>query len=151
MYKSTGFLTNDRNQHYYGWAAYRQSAWQFPIGLFNTLTYPDNVSIYDEIKVLEQDSNVKNVIIWKSYLENENYNSLVPIYIWAVEHGMTVNYFYLARDDAQLYELRTEKALKDKRETDIIVFEIADEPLCIQEGLYYKIVGDYIFARTCPW
>ena len=64
--------------------------------------------------MLEQDSNVKNVIIWKSYLENENYNSLVLIYIWAVEHGMTVNYFYLARDDAQLYELRTEKALKDK-------------------------------------
>ena len=110
-----------------------------------------DISEYDEIKVLEQDSNAKNIIIWKSYLEDENYNSLVPIYIWAVEHGMTVNYFYLARDDAQLYELRTEKALKDKRETDIFVFEIADEPLCIQEGLYYKIVGDYIFARTCPW
>lgn len=45
MYKSTGYLGNDRNQHYYGWAAYRNAAWRFPIGLFDSLTYPDSISI----------------------------------------------------------------------------------------------------------
>lgn len=35
----------DGMQHYYGWIAYRNSPWQFPLGLFNGVTYPDSTSI----------------------------------------------------------------------------------------------------------
>lgn len=35
----------DLSQHYLGWVAYRFGAWKFPIGLFDTLSYPNNVSI----------------------------------------------------------------------------------------------------------
>lgn len=39
------FAGGDLTQHYVGWEAYRNSPWTFPIGNFNTLTYPTNVSI----------------------------------------------------------------------------------------------------------
>ena len=35
----------DIYQHYYGWLAFRNESWHFPIGMFNTLTYPNPVSI----------------------------------------------------------------------------------------------------------
>lgn len=35
----------DLSQHYLGWVAYRFGAWKFPIGLFDTLSYPNNASI----------------------------------------------------------------------------------------------------------
>ncbi len=35
----------DLSQHYLGWKAYRASAWHFPIGLIDNLTYPSQVSV----------------------------------------------------------------------------------------------------------
>lgn len=35
----------DLSQHYIGWQAYRQGQWQFPIGLTDTLSYPNKTSI----------------------------------------------------------------------------------------------------------
>lgn len=35
----------DISQHYLGWVAYRFGAWKFPIGFFDTLSYPNNASI----------------------------------------------------------------------------------------------------------
>lgn len=35
----------DLTQHYIGWEFFRKSMWQFPIGLMNTMSYPNNVSI----------------------------------------------------------------------------------------------------------
>ena len=37
--------TNDLPQHYLGWKAYRAAPWCFPIGIVNTLSYPDRTSI----------------------------------------------------------------------------------------------------------
>lgn len=44
----TGWImsqTNDLPQHYLGWKAYRAAPWHFPIGMVNTLSYPDQTSI----------------------------------------------------------------------------------------------------------
>ncbi|MCR4745944.1 MAG: DUF6311 domain-containing protein, partial [Lachnospiraceae bacterium] len=38
-------LSTDFTQHYLGWKGFRNSAWTFPIGLMDQLTYPDKVSI----------------------------------------------------------------------------------------------------------
>ncbi len=38
-------LSSDFTQHYLGWRGFRNSAWTFPIGLMDQLTYPDKVSI----------------------------------------------------------------------------------------------------------
>ncbi|MCR4798134.1 MAG: DUF6311 domain-containing protein [Lachnospiraceae bacterium] len=35
----------DGMQHYFGWVAFRNSSWQFPLGLFDGATYPDATSI----------------------------------------------------------------------------------------------------------
>ncbi len=35
----------DLSQHYLGWVAYRKSSWHFPIGMIDTLSYPDQISI----------------------------------------------------------------------------------------------------------
>ncbi|MCM1222543.1 MAG: DUF6311 domain-containing protein [Lachnospiraceae bacterium] len=35
----------DLSQHYLGWAAYRKSSWHFPIGMIDTLSYPDRISV----------------------------------------------------------------------------------------------------------
>ena len=35
----------DLQQHYYGWEFFRKSEWTFPIGNFNTLSYPNYASI----------------------------------------------------------------------------------------------------------
>lgn len=35
----------DLAQHYIGWKAFRNSSWQFPIGLMDTLSYPSSVSV----------------------------------------------------------------------------------------------------------
>ena len=35
----------DGMQHYYGWMAFRNSPWKFPLGLFDGVTYPDATSI----------------------------------------------------------------------------------------------------------
>ncbi len=35
----------DLSQHYIGWEFFRKSTWQFPIGLMNTMSYPNNVSV----------------------------------------------------------------------------------------------------------
>lgn len=35
----------DLSQHYLGWRGYRASAWHFPLGMMDTLTYPEKVSI----------------------------------------------------------------------------------------------------------
>ena len=35
----------DGMQHYFGWVAFRQSRWDFPIGCFDGATYPDATSI----------------------------------------------------------------------------------------------------------
>lgn len=47
-------LGGDLEQHYLGWVAFRQDKWQFPIGLFNRLTYPNSISIIytDSIPVM---------------------------------------------------------------------------------------------------
>ena len=37
--------TNDLPQHYLGWKAYRAAPWHFPIGMVDTLSYPDQTSI----------------------------------------------------------------------------------------------------------
>ena len=39
------FSAEDLTQHYGGWVFYRKAAWVFPLGLFNTLSYPDYASI----------------------------------------------------------------------------------------------------------
>ena len=36
---------NDIGQQYLGWKAFRHTPWKFPIGLFNTLSYPTDISI----------------------------------------------------------------------------------------------------------
>lgn len=43
----TAWLFNgtDLSQHYIGWKFYRMADWQFPFGLFDTLTYPNQTSI----------------------------------------------------------------------------------------------------------
>lgn len=47
-------LRGDWTQHYYGWIGYRNSDWQFPLGLYNNNTYPDSTSIIftDSIPIL---------------------------------------------------------------------------------------------------
>lgn len=35
----------DLSQHYLGWVAFKNAEWNFPIGSFNNLTYPHNISI----------------------------------------------------------------------------------------------------------
>lgn len=35
----------DLTQHYIGWEFFRKSSWQFPIGLMNTMSYPNSVSV----------------------------------------------------------------------------------------------------------
>ena len=35
----------DLTQHYQGWQFFRNSQWQFPLGMFNTLSYPIDISI----------------------------------------------------------------------------------------------------------
>ena len=35
----------DLSQHYLGWKAYRSSSWHFPIGMSDTLAYPNQTSI----------------------------------------------------------------------------------------------------------
>ena len=44
----------DTEQHYFGWLAYRDANWRFPIGLFDRLIYPDTTSIIftDSIPIL---------------------------------------------------------------------------------------------------
>ena len=45
---NTGWImsqTNDLPQHYLGWKAYRAAPWHFPVGMVNTLSYPDQTSI----------------------------------------------------------------------------------------------------------
>lgn len=37
--------TGDITQHYYGWCAFKNADWTFPIGLFNSLSYPTYTSI----------------------------------------------------------------------------------------------------------
>lgn len=43
----TDWLLNggDLTQHYLGWRAYRNSSWNFPIGMLDTLAYPNRTSI----------------------------------------------------------------------------------------------------------
>jgi len=36
---------NDSAQHYWGWAFFKNEPWKFPIGMFNSLSYPNDVSI----------------------------------------------------------------------------------------------------------
>ncbi len=35
----------DLTQHYLGWTAYRTCSWQFPLGMTNTLAYPNKTSV----------------------------------------------------------------------------------------------------------
>lgn len=35
----------DLSQHYLGWVAYRKSSWHFPIGMIDTLSYPNQASV----------------------------------------------------------------------------------------------------------
>lgn len=106
---------------------------------------------YDEMKELAADASIKNVVIWRSFLDNDNYDALVPVYVWGVDHGKTLNRFYLARDDRDMFNKRAENALANKDESNLYIFETSDEQLCQEEGLYYKVVGDYIIARSCAW
>lgn len=39
------YPSGDLTQHYYGWVSFRNSDWTFPLGLFNTLSYPNYASI----------------------------------------------------------------------------------------------------------
>ena len=43
----TAWLYNgvDLTQHYIGWKAYRLSAWDFPIGMIDNLSYPNKISV----------------------------------------------------------------------------------------------------------
>lgn len=45
---NTGWLFNndhDLRQHYIGWCAFRSDPWHFPIGLIDSLSYPDSMSV----------------------------------------------------------------------------------------------------------
>lgn len=48
-------VMSDKSQHYYGWHAFRDAKWSFPLGIMDRITYPDNVSIIftDSIPLLE--------------------------------------------------------------------------------------------------
>ncbi|MCI8620626.1 MAG: hypothetical protein HFJ50_02100 [Clostridia bacterium] len=39
------YNAEDLKQHYYGWVFFRNADWTFPIGLFDTLSYPNYASI----------------------------------------------------------------------------------------------------------
>lgn len=43
----TDWLMNgeDLTQHYFGWKAYRESGWHFPIGMTDTLAYPNLTTV----------------------------------------------------------------------------------------------------------
>lgn len=45
MYTDWLLAGGDLSQHYLGWVAYRESAWHFPIGMADTLAYPNLTSI----------------------------------------------------------------------------------------------------------
>lgn len=40
-----GFVEKDIQQHYAGWVFFRESSWQFPLGVADNMNYPDGVSI----------------------------------------------------------------------------------------------------------
>ncbi len=47
-FTNTGWLFNndhDLRQHYLGWCAFRRDPWTFPIGLIESLSYPDSMSV----------------------------------------------------------------------------------------------------------
>ncbi|MBO4890255.1 MAG: hypothetical protein J5574_04615 [Lachnospiraceae bacterium] len=47
-FTNTGWLFNndhDLRQHYIGWCAYRSDPWHFPIGLIDSLSYPNSMSV----------------------------------------------------------------------------------------------------------
>lgn len=47
-FTDTGWLfdnDHDLRQHYIGWCAYRNSPWTFPIGLIDSLSYPNSMSV----------------------------------------------------------------------------------------------------------
>ncbi len=47
-FTDTGWLFNndhDLRQHYIGWCAYRSDPWHFPIGLIDSLSYPNSMSV----------------------------------------------------------------------------------------------------------
>lgn len=45
LHTSWLYPSGDLTQHYYGWVSFRNSDWTFPLGLFNTLSYPNYASI----------------------------------------------------------------------------------------------------------
>lgn len=54
LYLEVSYLKGDWTQHYFGWVGFRNSDWQFPIGLYDNNTYPDSTSIIftDSIPIL---------------------------------------------------------------------------------------------------
>ncbi len=47
-FTNTGWLFNndhDLRQHYVGWCAFRRDPWHFPIGLIDSLSYPNSMSV----------------------------------------------------------------------------------------------------------
>lgn len=45
LHTSWLYPSGDLTQHYYGWVSFRNADWTFPLGLFNTLSYPNYASI----------------------------------------------------------------------------------------------------------
>lgn len=45
MYADWLMNGEDLTQHYFGWKAYRESGWHFPIGMTDTLAYPNLTTV----------------------------------------------------------------------------------------------------------
>lgn len=54
LYEKWTLVRSDLMQHYVGWEGYRKSDWTFPIGLMDSLSYPQKISIIytDSIPIL---------------------------------------------------------------------------------------------------
>lgn len=115
----------------------------------------DDNRLFEEGSKIEaycMDESVKHVIIYKSLFSYGPEKDLITdVYVWAIGHGKSVNYIYLARDDDAAYEKRLEEALSNPTEENLYVFSLQDEALLRQAGLYSVISGDYILGRSIPF
>ena len=109
-----------------------------------------DLNTYSEMQAMAEDDTLQHVVIWRSFLDDGQDAKLTAVYMWAINNGKTVNRFYLARDDRERFFARTEKALDNIDDSNLYVFQVSDEELCKEKGLYYTIEGDYIFARSIP-
>jgi hypothetical protein len=114
------------------------------------LLYVEDGSVMQEFAA---DTTIKHVAICSDFLANYTYESYVKmedISIWAVNYNKTVNWFYLARNDTEMFRERIQNALANPTEDTLYIFTATDEELCKQYGFYYAVIDDYIVARTVP-